>query len=526
MSFELLTAMLPALAGLGMAAGRSAPSAPEPEGDQPSFSEPHRPQIHYTPPRHWMNDPNGLVYHDGTYHLFHQYNPQANTWGHMSWYHATSPDLVHWTHRGVAIPEEGNEMIFSGSAVVDEENTAGFGDGQGPAPLVAIYTSHYTLEDGAAEEAQSLAYSLDGGATWTKYAGNPVLEHADPDFRDPNVFWYAPDETWLMAVALPTQHKIQFYASANLKEWTHRSTFGPAGATGGIWECPALFRVPVEGTDRRQWVLQVDLNPGSVAGGSGSQYFVGDFDGTTFTPQGDTTAPCWVDYGPDFYATIPWNCVPERDGRALWIGWMNNWAYAERIPTHPWRSAQSVPRAVALRRTDEELRLVQRPVEELQQLRGGRISLANRSLPPGTHSLADDGVEGQVLELVAEIAPGTADIVGLNVRAGKGERTTVGYDAGATSVFVDRPEAGIHDVADDVGPRHTAPLGLRDGRVTLHVLVDRSSVEVFANDGARVLTHRIFPNPGSTGVSLFAEGGTAHLARLDAWPLRSIWTDP
>jgi len=496
--------------------------------DAPLFGEPHRPHFHYTPPQNWMNDPNGLVYHEGTYHLFHQYNPEGNRWGHMSWYHATSPDLVHWTHKGVAIPEEENEMIFSGSAVVDHDNTAGFSPESDVAPMVAVYTSHYALPDGSTNQAQSLAYSVDGGDTWTKYAGNPVLDHPDPEFRDPNVFWYPPEKKWVMAVALSERRVIQFYESPDLTDWTHLSDFGPAGSTTGIWECPALFRVPMEGQPgRTRWVLSVDVGAGGVAGGSGSQYFVGSFDGTTFTadPTHLDDAPHWADYGPDFYAAIPWSNVPAADGRALWLGWMNNWDYAEDIPTAPWRSAQTVARSLSLQPAGGTLTLTQRPVEELEQLRTHPVRLEERSLRDETVSLAEQGLSGQTLDLLAEFAPGDAETVGLHVRAGETEQTVVGYDAASASVFVDRTQSGTADFAEGFAARNAAPLSPTDGRVTLRVLVDRSSVEVFANGGARVLTHRIFPAPSSDGVAAFATGGTATLLSLDAWSLRSIWRD-
>jgi len=499
----------------------------ETTANAPLFDEEYRPQFHYTPRRNWMNDPNGLVYHNGTYHLFYQHNPSGNTWGHMSWGHATSPDLVHWTHQGVVLPEEGNEMIFSGSAVVDHANTSGFGDARDASPMVAVYTSHYSLPDDSVNQAQSLAYSTDGGATWTKYADNPVLDHADSEFRDPNVFWYEPEQTWIMAVALSDQRVIQFYASTDLKDWTHLSDFGPAGSTAGIWECPALFRVPVEGpADRTRWVLSVDVGSDAVAGGSGSQYFVGTFDGTTFTPDEAhlDDAPHWADYGPDFYATIPWNNVPETDGRALWLGWMNNWTYAEDTPTTPWRSAQTVPRALSLRSIEGQLRLTQRPVEELKRLRTTPIRLKGRTLTDETVSLAKDGLSGRTLELIATFDSGDAETVGLHVRTGEEERTVVGYDATTNTVFVDRTRSGTVDFQEGFASRNAAPLSTTDRRVTLRVLVDRSSVEVFANDGARVLTHCIFPDSTSDGVAAFATGGTAELVSLDAWPLRSIWT--
>jgi len=512
---------------LGLTGSGSDPSPNEQASKTPSFEEPHRPQFHYTPPTNWMNDPNGLVYHEGTYHLFHQYNPKGNTWGHMSWYHATSEDLVHWTHQGVAIPAEDDEMIFSGSAVVDSGDTSGFGNSEDQSPMVAIYTSHYTRADDSIDQAQSLAYSTDGGETWTKYEGNPVLDHPDPEFRDPNVFWYAPEQKWVMSVALSPEHTIQFYESTDLKNWTLLSEFGPAGATGGIWECPALFKVPIDGSNRSQWVLQIDLNPGAVAGGSGGQYFVGSFDGTTFTPREASvdTAPHWVDYGPDFYATIPWNNVPAQDGRTLWIAWMNDWRYAEAIPTSPWRSAQTIPRSVQLRSIEGTARLVQTPVEELQQLRENHVRLEGRPLSPGTTSLGQEGISGRTLELSAAFEPENAETVGLHVRAGNEEQTVVGYDARSDSVFVDRTESGMVDFHNAFAARNEAPLALQNGRVRLRLFVDRSSVEVFANDGARVLTHRIFPDTSSNGVSLFATGGTARLIRLDAWSLRSAWVD-
>lgn len=494
---------------------------------QTNFNERYRPQYHYSPRQNWMNDPNGLVYHEGQYHLFHQYNPEGNTWGHMSWYHAVSDDLVHWDHQGVAIPEEGNEMIFSGSAVVDEGNTSGFGEEGGAAPLVAIYTSHYTRpgNDPDFDQAQSLAYSTDGGQTWTKYAGNPVLESEIPDFRDPKVFWYAPEEKWVMVVALPSEHKVQFYESQNLKAWSLTGEFGPAGATGGVWECPDLFALPVDGDPQdMRWVLDVDLNPGAVAGGSGGQYFVGDFDGQTFTEDESTREEgetLWVDYGTDFYAAVTWNNVP--DGRRLWVGWMNNWSYANEIPTSPWRSAQSIPRELALRTIGGAPRLVQQPVEELQPLRQRAQRLERLAIAPGERSLSERGVSGKALEIEATLDVGEADRAGLKVRAGEDQETVIGYDAQAGEVYVDRVNAGQDDFSEVFPSRQAAPLEAEGGRVKLRVFVDWSSVEVFAGDGARVLTTRIFPDPESQDVRLFAEGGEAELVSMDVWKMASVW---
>jgi fructan beta-fructosidase len=334
-----------------------------------------------------MNDPNGLVYYEGKYHLFHQYNPFGNQWGYMSWNHAISDDLVHWKHQPVAIPygKEEEEGIFSGSAVVDYNNTTGFGDGTRP-PLVAIYTSHYTREDGSTWQAQSLAYSDDGGETFIKYKENPVLEFDDPDFRDPKVIWMEESEQWVMVVALPRQHKVQFYASDNLIDWKFLSDFGPDGATGGIWECPDLFPLFVDGNpDYRRWVLHVDMNPGSIAGGSGSQFFIGDWDGDEFIPDEAISGGevIWVDYGTDFYAAITWSDIPEEDGRRIWVGWMNNWMYANQIPTYPWRSAMSIPRSIHLVTIDGEIQAVQRPVKELEVLRNNHVQLLNTEVSSG-----------------------------------------------------------------------------------------------------------------------------------------------
>ena len=492
-----------------------------------TFQELYRPQFHFTPRINWMNDPNGLVYFDGQYHLFHQYNPFGNTWGFMSWGHAVSDDLVHWDHQPVAIPygKDFEEAIFSGSAIVDHENTSGFGDGNTP-PMVAIYTSHYTRDDGTTWQAQSLAYSTDGGETFTKFEGNPVLEYEDSDFRDPNVIWMDDMDQWLMVVALPTQYKVQFYASDNLIDWEYLSDFGPAGAVGGIWECPDLFLLPVDNDpENSKWVLHVDLNPGSVAGGSGSQYFIGEWDGTHFIPEkpagGDE--PLWVDYGTDFYAAITWNNIPEEDGRRLWVGWMNNWEYANEIPTHPWRSMQSIPRSIHLETVDGNIQMVQRPVEELKTLRQNHISLQNVAVSSDHHSLADEGIAGKAYEMIIDVDPGDADRFGFKVRAGDDEETVIEYDALEQRVIFDRTNSGASYFNEQFARNFDAPVSMVNGSIRFHFFVDWSSVELFINDGATVFSTRIFPEPDSDEVILFSEGGEAVITNLDYWELSSIW---
>jgi fructan beta-fructosidase len=492
-----------------------------------SFTEKYRPQFHYTPKINWMNDPNGLVYYEGKYHLFHQYNPFGNQWGYMSWNHAISDDLVHWKHQPVAIPygKKEEEGIFSGSAVVDYNNTTGFGDGTRP-PLVAIYTSHYTREDGSTWQAQSLAYSDNGGKTFIKYKENPVLEFDDPDFRDPKVIWMEESEQWVMVVALPRQHKVQFYASENLIDWVFLSDFGPDGATGGIWECPDLFPLFVDGNpDYRRWVLHVDMNPGSIAGGSGSQFFIGDWHGDEFIPDEAISGGevIWVDYGTDFYAAITWSDIPEEDGRRIWVGWMNNWMYANQIPTYPWRSAMSIPRSIHLVTIDGEIQAVQRPVKELEVLRKNHVQLLNTEVTSGGLFLSNKGITGKAYEIVIEMEPGSSETVGLKLRVGDDEETLVGYDSFSKTVFVDRTKSGEDDFHRNFSQRNDAPARLIDGKIKLHIFVDWSSVEVFVNDGESVITNRIFPDPDSQDVILYSVGGTADITKMDFWILNSIW---
>ncbi|MEH0579293.1 GH32 C-terminal domain-containing protein [Streptomyces sp. B21-108] len=819
--------------------------------DTPPYSETYRPQFHFTPAQNWMNDPNGLIFYKGEYHLFFQYNPSGDSWGNMSWGHAVSTDLVHWKQLPVAIPQDDQEMIFSGAVVLDRDNTTGFGTRKNP-PLVAVYTS---AQKASGRQQQALAYSTDGGTTWTKYHDNPVLDIGSNNFRDPKVFWYAPTRRWLMAVSLADQHKISFYSSADLKHWTHQSDFGPAGATGGVWECPDLFPLPVDGDPKKtKWVLAVNLNPGGIAGGSGAQYFVGDFDGEKFTsddsgatytppsgtvmqgfesgsfgdwtatgtafgsapaagpvdgqqtvtgfegqafansfhggdaPTGTLTSPAftvtgdylnfkvgggnhphrpgsvlgdqpaptgetladfegrtytspigdwtttgdafgagpaqgtlpdqgqvsgylgtglvnsflngdasigtltspaftidrkyldfligggyhpassdaptavqlvvdgkvvrsatgsngealnwaswdlsglqgkqarikvvddntggwghlnldqvvlsdtqakpsstetavnllvdgkvvqsatgddsenldwasfntmaykgktariqivdansggwghvladqfttadkpalnttrrahWLDYGADFYAANTWTDAPG--GRRVMIAWMNNWNYGQAIPTSPWRSADSFPRRLSLQTVNGEVRLIQQPVRELTGLRGAGTRVPSTRVANTTAPLA---VHGSSLEFQADVTPGTADRFGLDVRTGGGQRTRIGYDTATGEVYIDRTASGATDFDPAFSGVQRAPLALHGGPLSLHVLVDASSVEVYAQNarGEQVtLTDQIFPDPSSTGVDAFAEGGTAALDHMQAWQLKSVW---
>ena len=823
------------------------------------YDQDQRPQFHYSAKKNWLNDPNGLVYYRGEYHLFYQYNPKGKQWGNMSWGHATSRDLVHWRELPIAIPQtldaagESIEDIFSGSAVVDTNNTSGFGTRKNP-PLVAIYTSAYTSRHPtlAGRQAQSLAYSTDGGRTFTKYAANPVLDIGSNEFRDPKVFWYAPAKEWRMVVVKATDHKVAIYRSANLKQWTHLSDFGPAGAVGGVWECPDLFPLAVDGNPRNvKWIMVVNLNPGSIAGGSGGQYFVGDFDGTTFTsddptgytppagtvlqdfeaptfgswtstgnafgsgpvtgeingqqavtgfqgeqlansfhdgdgtvgtltspdftvnqaylnfligggnhphvigtqlsseppagtllfegfelpdgtnlaeagwtltgdfepgrnpstsggegaigrkrlntweggPRGDdnqgtlsspafeitdnylnfllggggrsdgslqaelvvggqvvktatgandgilnwknwdvrayrgqqavlrikdaatggwghltfdhpvlsptaaqprsaettvnlvvddqivrtatgsnsenldwtgwdlrdlqgarariqiidnntggwghvladqftlANAPAqsaterarWLDYGRDFYAGVTFNDTPKA--KRIMIAWMNNWQYAQDIPTDPWRSAMAAPRELTLAKIAGRTELVGTPVRQLQSLRQDRpFQARDLRLLEGATTLRGPGARGDTVEIQAEFRARDAEKFGLQVRVGSGNRTVVGYDVERGAVYVDRTRSGAVGFNATFPTVEYAPLQVRNGKVTLRILVDRSSVEVFADRGQRTITDQVFPDRDSRAIRVFSNGGRAQLEKITIRQLRSIWT--
>lgn len=861
---RLLTAAAASLLALGLAgpatATSAAPASTSAASTASAGDEPYRPGYHYTPAQNWMNDPNGLLYADGVYHLFYQHNPEGNRWGNMSWGHATSTDLARWTEQPVAIRGTTEEAIFSGSAVVDETNSTGFGTKQDP-PMVAIYTSAYGPGSGRdGIQAQSLAYSRDDGRTWVKYDGNPVLDRGSRNFRDPKVFRYKGDaeEYWVMAAVEATDHKVLLYRSDNLKDWTFLSEFGPANAVGGLWECPDLFPLSVRGPGGQQskkWVMIVNINPGGVSGGSAGQYFVGDFDGTTFTsettitpkpvpggrmlwdfdggtydgwtvtnepgnwkdgpfgsapaagtlpgqqtvtgyegpglvngfldhdwpigsmesttftidksyvnllvgggrhprisdkldntpPPGDllwdgfegpydldangwtgtgdllpstqpvdrggdyyigqwrintwesatggggddrtgtltsneftlsrdhvsmlvgggrrtdgslgvqilvgdqvvgtvmgdnsgflnwksidvsayegqkarlrvvdratggwghvtldhvmltdnaatprsdettvnlvvdgkvvrsatgsdsemldwvswdvrdlqgkqasirivdnnrfgwghilvdqislndTSQPSrlasylWLDWGRDNYATVTFNGLP--DSQRIGIGWMNNWDYAEDIPTDPWRSAMTVPRHLTLVSTPDGPRLAQEPVPGIERLAGRVSYTAGRVAVTDTTTLPDRA-SGQVQRISLRLERGTAQTSGIDVFADETSQTRISYDWAAGQLRVDRRESGVTDFHPAFPSVSSAPVTPdKQGRVALEVYLDRSSVEVFAQDGRVAITDQVFPRPGADEVRLFAVGGTATVSRLVVQPMRSV----
>ena len=672
-SLFLHRACLPVLAALSLI---SIPACAAPG----YYTEPFRPQFHFTPEKNWMNDPNGMVFYEGEYHLFYQYNPFGDKWGHMSWAHAVSPDMVHWKHLPLALDDNDGVMIFSGSAVVDWKNSSGFSK-DGKPPLVAIYTGYRTNDN---LQFQCIAFSNDKGRTWTKYSGNPVINLNSKDFRDPKVRWFEPTKRWIMSVSLSAEHKVCFYGSANLKEWTLLSQFGPAGATTGVWECPDMFELPVEGTHEKRWALVVNMNPGSVAGGSGGQYFIGQFDGTNFvadknsilsptpefaptgkviadfesetygdwkatgdafgsgpakgkfsnqnpvdgyqgarlvnsffkddsttgtltSPEFEVTQPflnfligggaqkatrmdllvdgkvvrtasgadnerlawsswnvrefqgrkaalqivdeatggwghisvdqitladapahpavepaLWLDYGKDYYAAVSWSDVPKSDGRRLWLGWMSNWEYGQDVPTAPWRSAMSIPREVGLRKTAEGIRLVQKPVREMEKLRGQHFQFKGDNMAEANAWIAKNKIAGNQLELIVELDAAATGAQGVKVLTSAKEATVIGVDRERGRVFVDRTQSGNVNFQPKFSGVQDAPLAARDQKIKLHIFVDACSVEVFANDGERVITDLVYPSADSRGVEFFGTSAMK-IRSLDVWLLKSVW---
>lgn len=480
-----------------------------------TYKQPYRPQYHFSARANWINDPNGLVYYDGEYHLFYQHNPFGIHWGHMTWGHAISRDLVHWQELPPAIAEENSTMIFSGSCVVDKANTSGFGQ-DGRVPMVAIYTG---AQPG--NQSQHLAYSLDKGRSWIKYTGNPVIDLKQKDFRDPKVFWYEPAKHWVMIVSLPTDKKALFYKSSNLKDWTKASEFTAPDSPATIWECPDLVEVPVDGTMERKWVLMLSMGNNGPAGGSGMQYYVGRFNGSAFVNESKPGEVRFVDWGKDYYAAITFNNLPRRGNRgAISIGWMNNLQYANDIPTSPFRGAMSLPRELRLAKvptpaTHYELR--QLPIQELKPLLSTSFQWTGTDVAQLNESILNNGLLGDTYCLQLELEA-TKTGVGVRVKKeeapkGKGDETVIGYDPSRQQVYVDRSRSGNVSFKKEFPGRFTAPLKPQNGRISLQIWVDRSSVEVFGNDGEVTLTNQIFPKPTSKGIEFFGEGLRSVLIR-------------
>ncbi|HQU59994.1 MAG TPA: glycoside hydrolase family 32 protein [Saprospiraceae bacterium] len=496
------------------------------------YTEAHRPQFHFSPEKMWMNDPNGMVYYDGEYHLFYQYYPESTVWGPMHWGHAVSKDMVHWEHLPIALYPDSLGYIFSGSAVVDWNNTSGLGE-NGQPPLIAIFTHH----DAEAEKAgrndfqyQSIAFSNDRGRTWTKYAGNPVIPNTEKirDFRDPKVIWDEGSQQWVMAFA--AQNHVKLWGSPDLKNWTHLSDFGREwGSHGGVWECPDLFPITLSNSGETKWVLLLSINPGGPNGGSATQYFVGDFDGNTFTLDPSFASDVsgekavWLDWGPDDYAGVTWSDIPKSDGRRLFMGWMSNWDYATVVPTDTWRSAMTLPRQLTLQNTAAGLRLFSEPVKELETLRGESYNLENQSIDGDYDWSGQPGISPSQMEVLLEVElpQGAQTDFGIALSNSKGEEYRIGFDAAKNEFYSDRTKAGESGFSEKfAAKRHTAPRSSDSQTLRLHLFFDVASCELFADGGASVMTEIFFPAEDFSKVKLYSTGGAVKILKMKAYPLK------
>ncbi len=472
-----------------------------------------RPLFHHTPQYGWMNDPNGMFYKDGVWHLYYQYNPYGSKWQNMSWGHSTSSDLVNWEHKPVALRPDGLGSIFSGSCVVDTNNTAGMGKDE----VIALYTSAGT------SQMQSMAHSSDNGITFNVYPANPVIT-LESEARDPNMFWNERTGEWNLVLAHALDHEMLFFTSPDLKEWTLQSAFGKGiGAQDGVWECPDLFELPVEGTDEKKWVLICNINPGGPFGGSAVQYFVGDWDGKKFTadtlPDGSIPTK-WLDYGKDNYALVSWSGAP--DGRRTAIGWMSNWQYAADVPTMQYRSANTLPREIGLfRGPDGEVYASSAPSPELLGMRGKLTESASR-INAGSKARsfrlpeANDGV----CEILMDIDAAKADNVTLTLSNKAGDEVVMTYDRKASQFSFDRTRSGIVDFSESFPAITVSPTYEKNGKISLRIFIDRSSIELFGNEGRFVMTNLVFPTQPYSTLSV-ASSGNAKISNLKIFSVKT-----
>ena len=492
----------------------------------------YRPVYHHTPLYGWMNDPNGMVYKDGEYHLYYQYNPYGSKWGNMHWGHSVSRDLIHWQHLDPAIARDTLGHIFSGSTVVDKDNTAGYGKDA----LIALYTSASDKYG----QIQCMAYSTDNGRTYTKYEHNPILTPFDglKDFRDPKVFWYEPDKKWIMIVS--ADKNMRFYSSNDLKEWTYLSQFGEGyGAQPNQFECPDFVQLPVDGNkDNMKWVMIVNINPGCMFGGSATEYFVGTFDGKAFKCDTKPQVTKWLDYGKDHYAAV---CISNTGDRTIALPWMSNWQYANITPIKQYRGANGLPRELTLYTKDGQTYVAANVVPEAKALRKDSRAVESFSLN-GEHRI-DHMTNGTdcAVELEMDITPGSAQTVGFDLLNEKGEKVKIYLDMKAGRLVMDRTESGITQLDGpnkgnyDVHVKETddhrktlsvnyqndfalgtwAPLALCNGKTYhLDIFVDKCSVEIFVDGGRIAMTNLVFPTRPYDGLRFYSEGGQATVSNL------------
>ncbi|SDB65484.1 fructan beta-fructosidase [Flavobacteriaceae bacterium MAR_2010_188] len=481
------------------------------------YSEQFRPQFHFTPQAKWMNDPNGLVYNNDTYHLYYQYYPDSTVWGPMHWGHAESKDLLHWTHKPIALAPDSLGYIFSGSAVVDRNNTSGFGKDYKP-PMVAIFTYHSMEGEKAGRsdfQTQGIAYSNDDGLTWKKYKGNPVIKNDSiRDFRDPKVFWHDASNKWIL-ILVAGDHAL-FYNSDNLKDWSLVGDFGKQfGAHGGVWECPDLFKLNIDNTDEEKWVLLISINPGGPNGGSATQYFIGNFDGKTFTP--DHLDVRWLDYGMDNYAGVTYNHTPKNE--RILIGWMSNWNYAQETPTEEWRSAMTLPRKLTLYKDGEEVRLRNYPINEFDNLVAEEVDFSTDL--ETTILLKTNPRLGSDITFRANLTKP------LTVKLSNRSREDFVFAANPKTqlLTVDRANSGVVDFGKEFATKkQSQPYLPQDKMVEVRMIVDASSVEIFVEKGKYVFTNQVFPAETYSRL-LISPADDESVENIEINLIKSVWID-
>ena len=492
------------------------------------YTEQYRPQFHFSPDSMWMNDPNGMVYYEGEYHLFYQYHPHSTVWGPMHWGHAITTDLVHWEHQPIALYPDSLGTIFSGSAVIDWNNSSGLGSTENP-PMVAIFTHHnHALEKTESNlfQYQSIAYSLDKGRSWTKYAGNPVIPNPGiRDFRDPKVSWYEAGQKWIMVLA--AQDRIMYYSSPNLIQWTKESEFNAdLGPDEGVWECPDFFPLPYG--EETKWVLFVSIGDGGPNGGSGTKYYIGDFDGSEFTSDDPSGGARWLDYGKDNYAGVTWSDVPSDDGRRIFLGWMSNWQYAGHVPSERWRSAMTLPRELKLGKDEQGYLLSSIPVHETEQLRTEHYKLEPGALKERNNvgPAIEDEYPLYEIDLVFELNPDEVEEIefGIILESEQHEKLLAAFNTRTQEVSIARQESGRTDFSVHFPGIHTAPYQLSEaGEIRFHAFIDLSSIELFVDGGKLVMTELCFPESGFENIHFYSSHESAVLKKGDIYSLKSAW---
>ena len=479
--------------------------------------EQYRPIFHFSPTENWMNDPNGLVYHKGEFHLFYQYNPQGKHWGNICWGHAVSTNLIYWNKLPVAIHEDKKNdlMIFSGSCVVDKHNVSGLGDKN--EIIVAFYTQS---KKDISKQSQSIAFSNDMGRTWEKFKSNPILESSHKAFRDPKVFWHKETSRWIMVVALSDIRHLQFYHSVDLINWKFESEYNNNTKTEGLWECPDIFQLPVKNKpDKKKWVLLLS-GMHTYKGFSGMHYMIGDFDGKKFKDEQEINR---LDYGKDFYAGYTWNNMPEGDERRILIGWASNWNYGSMFPTHPWRGVLSIPRELYLKEQNEKHIICQKPVIEYKKLRREYFCVENIEIDTKSNRLFNNRFYGKSVELILDVDLKNAEKFGVKVLKDENEETVIEYSQKTSHISIDRRKSGNIGFHNDFPSKEMAKVNLIGKQLKLHIIIDISIIEIFVNDGEVVFTERIFPSKKNRGqIQFYTHLRPATINRLELWKLKPM----